>query len=178
MRRLLSLLRAVPTWAVITAVALFAVYTTVGFWVVPMVVRGAIEKTARDTLTRTPAVERVRFNPFTLRLTLEDAALGDGAGAPPDIAFERLVVGLDPLSPFHAALVLNEFRLERPSMRLTLARDGSLTMARLFKPLPAPPPTAKPAESPRLLVRRFAIDNGYVLWRDSTRTPPFGTSAR
>lgn len=177
MRRFLAMLLSIPVWAIVAAAAGLVAYTAVGFWLVPVLVRGGIEKSAGEMLTRTPTIERVRFNPFTFRLTLERAALGDTAGKPPDVAFERLVVQLDPLSPFHRALVLNEFLLERPALRLSLGRDGSLGLARLFKPLPAPPPARK-GDPPTLMVRRFAIDNGYVSWRDSTRTPTFQTSAR
>src|SRR5262245_14210860 len=92
----------------IAAAGALALYSLLGFFVVPMIVRSQVENRAALQLNRMATVARVRFNPFTLALLLAGFELRDRDGTPL-ASFDTLVVNLSVGSIPRRALVLDEF---------------------------------------------------------------------
>ena len=136
-------------------------------WIaVPRILRSQLTKVFASTFTESPSLGRISFNPLTLTLSLENFRLpGSGEAA---ASFERLRIGFDVLSPFRGAITFRSVELERPEAHLALLGDGTLNLARLLKPQPAP---AKAEEPPSLRFLRIAVTHGLVEWQDRTRTP-------
>jgi hypothetical protein len=55
-------------------------YALIGFLVLPWWARGWIERELSTVYARPLTIERLAFNPFTLRARAENVAIGDGRG--------------------------------------------------------------------------------------------------
>jgi hypothetical protein len=59
--------------ALLAAAAVLVIYTLLGFFLVPRIIRSQIVTGARESLGREAQVQDVRFNPFTLAATVHGA---------------------------------------------------------------------------------------------------------
>ena len=96
-----------------------------GFFVLPGILRTQIVNGIRDGMKREARLDRVRFNPLILSLTLQGFELKDPDGTS-FVAFDRMNVDVQFTSIFRWALTLREFRLDRPRVHVRLLPDGKL----------------------------------------------------
>lgn len=106
-------------WLVRAAVALgvLAALIALAWLVVPYVVRAQVETRLTEALHRKTTVERVEFNPFTLRLTLHNVAVEGLFSA------DAIDANVSSASLWHWAPVFDALRLAHPSV--SLSRDAS-----------------------------------------------------
>jgi uncharacterized protein involved in outer membrane biogenesis len=155
------------------AAALLAVYALVGFFVVPPIARSQIVKLARTLLHREAAVERVRFNPFTLTGVIEGLDLKDRDGAPL-FKVRRFEANLQLSGIFRRAWRFRSIAVEEPSLQVRFLADGKLSLADLFEPAAATPaPEEKKSYLPRLIVDHFVLRRGRAEFADESRSPRF-----
>ena len=102
------------------AAALLVVYTLVGFFWVPHLLRTNAQRYVADELGRGLAVGEVSFNPFTFRLSVRDAVLSE-KGGDAIASFKQLVVNAELASIWQRAVVLKEVQLDAPGLTETLA---------------------------------------------------------
>lgn len=74
-------------------VIVLAVFGLLGFFAAPSLIRSQLQSRLSQTLHRPVTVQRVHFNPFTLRLTLDDLHIGDRDGHSRFVDVDRLVIG-------------------------------------------------------------------------------------
>ncbi|MBN1141341.1 MAG: DUF748 domain-containing protein [Deltaproteobacteria bacterium] len=98
--------------------------------VAPPIFRNMAEKELSRNLGSACSLARVRINPFTLRLAAEGLRipLPDGAEC---FGLERFEVRLSPATLLRWAPVLTDLRLIHPRLKLTLRRDGVLSVTDL-----------------------------------------------
>jgi hypothetical protein len=156
------------------AAAAVALYAIVGFFLVPLVARGQLEKILSETLHRQATVARVRFNPFTLTARIEGFDLKDRDGAPL-LRFDRLTVNLQVSGLFRRAWRFRDILLEEPRGAVRILADGTLSIADLLAPAPPDPAAEKAADAPpsRIVVDRFTLSGGAVDFIDRSREPLF-----
>lgn len=149
------------------AAALLAAYTVAGFWLVPWLIQDQIPKLGQSVLARQASVGEVRFNPYTLRLQLQDLRLAEADGAPL-FAVGALAVEMQWRSLLRRAWSFAEVRITAPRVQLTIAPDGKFNLAELLATLRQRPPAAAPTDSalPRLIIGRFALEQGQLSLRD------------
>ncbi|MCZ7634833.1 MAG: DUF748 domain-containing protein [Verrucomicrobia bacterium] len=117
----------------------------------------------------------MKFNPWTLSLTIRGLALNEADGHP-FASWEELYVNFQASSLFRWAWTFKEIRLDRPFLEVLLAPDGQLNLANLVAPAePAPPTPPAPAAIPRLGIWHLTITNGFVAFEDQTLRQPFRT---
>ena len=140
------------------------VYAAAGFWLVPAVVKSQLPKYAQTELERQASIADVSFNPFTLRFEAHDFKLSEASGAPL-FAVGGLVAELDWRSLFKRAWSLAEVRISAPAVNLSIAADGTFNIAQFLDTL-----NRKPHEEssgmPRLVIRRFVLEQGHVEIQD------------
>ncbi|MBP6864254.1 MAG: DUF748 domain-containing protein [Candidatus Didemnitutus sp.] len=159
---------------------LLVVFTIVGFFVVPPIVRTQIERRASEALGRQVTVGKVRFNPYTLGLTLErlDVRTADGAGS--FLGWERLYVNFDALASLGGDWVLGDIELDGFHAAVALESDGKFNFADILAKLvpPADPaaPTAPTTPSRPLRVVALKVAQARVEFADRSRTQPFATT--
>ncbi len=168
--RLLSLLKS--RWAIAAGAALL-LYTLVGFLVVPWAVERFAPSIASEKLQRPVALGKVRFNPWLLKLEVEDFSLREPEGEP-IVSLGRLFADVEVKGLFRRALAFRRIRLERPYVHAVMGSDGRLNLARLgdaFPPSEEPEP-AHDEGLPRLVIDRFVLVDGAIEYTDRTKAQP------
>jgi uncharacterized protein involved in outer membrane biogenesis len=141
-------------------------YSIAGFWGVPRLLRQQIPQLAHAELARDASVGKIYFNPYTLRLELHDLVLSETDGTPL-LSLDGLTVDLEWSSLLRRAWTLTEVSLTAPRLHLVIDRGGQLNLARLLAARQAAPADSAAATTlPRLIVERFALQQGGVSLRD------------
>lgn len=125
-----------------------ALWAVLAGLVLPQVVRHVTQSRLSEMLGSACTLEKVQFNPFTLRLTASHLRipLPDGGDC---FSLEQLQVRLSPSGIYRLAPVLSDLKLTKPNLEVVLQTDGTLSLASLA-PASKPEPTRKttPSEAP------------------------------
>ncbi|WP_459206777.1 DUF748 domain-containing protein [Pseudomonas sp. MLB6B] len=151
--------------------ALVALYSLLGFLVLP----GVALRIANQQLAKyatTPAhLQRIEFNPFSLELTLWGLEIGEPGK--PQLGFERLYANLQLDSLWRGMLHLDAIALDKPRGEIVFAKDGRFNLAHLFNVPSSPSKPEEPASEPfPLRVGNLAISEGYVHFKDLRPSEP------
>src|SRR6202171_1458964 len=148
------------------AAGLLAVYTVAGFWLVPLVIKNQVPKFGQTELARRATIGAVSFNPYTLRLEAQDLRLAEADGAPL-FAIGNLAVELQWRSLVRRAWSFAAIRVTAPSASLAIAAHSKSNPAELLTPLKRRPrEVSTDTRLPRLIIERFALEQGKVEMRD------------
>ena len=162
---------------VIALALLLAIYAGVGFWLVPYVARAAIEKYVVEDLHRQIVIKDIRFNPFTLAAEISGFSCTE-ADNTPLASFDFLRINAQLSSIVYRAWTFAEVRLDRPSLNILIAEDGSLNLSKLH---PATGP-AHEAEGllriPPVRIATLSVRDGHIGFQDHDRlrSTPFTTT--
>ena len=156
------------------AIVLVLLYTLLGFFVVPIVIKNIVTGMVEDDLGRTVQVEKVEFNPYTFRLGVQGLEIGD-TDQVKLFAFDELVVNFQLSSLFNWALTFSEIRLDGLYFYFERFDTGESRVDHLLADFEESRP-AKPAEEentaekdapPRLLIHDLSLNNGHVDVKDN-----------
>ena len=135
----------------IAAVVLALLWSAAWFYV-PAILRSQAERIAGEQLGRRVSLGAVRFNPWTLDLTIDDLAIaGASATAPPQLEVKRIHADAAVTSLFRLAPVIDALEIESPTVRLTRLVDGGYDIDDILARIDAMPASPEPA--------RFALHN-------------------
>jgi hypothetical protein len=153
--------------------AVVALYTLVGFVLVPFVAKQQIASQVRKALGCEASVASARFNPYTFNSKLAGFVLLD-RGGDTLATFDELHVNFAPWPLRKRVVALEEVRLTAPSLAVRVRDDGALNLLDLV-----PDTTAATAAEPKKpaqpwLVRldRLGVDGMTVTLDDATVVPP------
>ena len=179
MPRLLAFKRSRWGKRLVWASVAFLIYTLVGFFVLPPVIKWQMLKRLPAITKRQTAIRQVRFNPLTLSLTIRGLALTEPDGRP-FASWEELYINFQTSSLFRWAWTFKEIRLVKPFGEVILLKDGRLNFANMFESptTAAPPPPPHKGSIPRVNIFHLQITNGFVALEDRTRRSPFRTEYR
>jgi hypothetical protein len=153
-------------WWAVGAAGLLAAYTVAGFWLVPRVIKSQVPKFAQAELARQATIGEVRFNPYTLRLEVEDLRLVEADGAPL-FAIGKFAAELQWRSLVRRAWSFTEIRMTAPNASLAITVDGKFNLAELLATLERRLGERSTATSPpRLIIERFTVEQGQVELHD------------
>jgi hypothetical protein len=144
-----------------------ALYTLVGFWLVPMLIRHQLPQFGQSQLQqRQLSVGDVRFNPFTLRLAAADLKLSESDGAPM-FAIGGVAVEMQWRSIVRRAWSFADIRITAPSASLFIGPDGRFNIAQLLDTLDRRPrDDSADTGMPRVIVEQFTLEQGKVEMHD------------
>jgi uncharacterized protein involved in outer membrane biogenesis len=166
-------------WLIVAGV--LVAYTAAGFLLVPRIVRSQLVGTIAETYDRQAQVGKVRFNPFTFVLEIEDFAMPDTDGRPL-LGFKRLHIDFELISILRRAYSFKAIRLEQPAALAVVRADGSLNLADLAKEKQPPQEPAEPEPEPegvpRLYIGTFTVDTGRIDFEDLSRSTKFESSLK
>ena len=135
-------MRIKPRTLLISLTAAVTLYALLGFLLLPALGVYLINKQFEKRATVPAHLEAIRFNPFTLELTLRNLHMGEPDA--PQVAFDRLYANLQADSLWSGALHLRDVELEQARVQVLFAEDGSLNLTRL---LVLPEPEEKPKQT-------------------------------
>lgn len=145
----------IQLWALRIVIAL-AVYALAGFFGLPALVKWQLPKLASEQLGRQVTLDDMRFNPFTLSLSLSGLAVAEADGTPDAARIGQLDTDLQWRSLAYWGLVFSRLSIDAPSLRLVRVDDSqhnwSDVIARFAQSASSP---SDEAEGPT----RFSINN-------------------
>ncbi len=113
--------------------ALLTVFALAGFSIVPPILKSVLTKQLTAALHREVSIRQVRVNPFTLSATLRGLAVKEPKGSENFVSFEELYVNLETASLFRWGVVVREFRLTKPFIRIVRRQDQSYNFSDLLE---------------------------------------------
>ena len=137
---------------IIWTAATLMVFTLVGFFVVPPILKSVLTKQLTAALHRDVAIGEVRFNPFALSTTVRGLAIKEPRGPETFVSFEELYVNLESSSLFRWAVVVREIRLTKPFFRVVRRQDQTYSFSDLL-------PRGESQQSPPAKPLRYSINN-------------------
>ena len=147
-------------------------YTIIGFFVVPAIVKSQMLKILPGLTKRRVAVDQVKFNPYVLSLTIDGFSLKETNG---DVfsSFTELYVNFQLSSIFKRSFVFDEISLVDPFAQITFMTNGTFNFANLITNSAPSKTPEKPGPPPPVIVYHLRITNGAVAFADFSRKTPF-----
>jgi uncharacterized protein involved in outer membrane biogenesis len=162
-------------WRLLAALGfMFTSYTLAGFFLVPWLAKSYVESYVREDLGRQVTIGELTFNPFTFATDMRGFSLNEADGSP-IASFDLLRVDFSLSSMFNRAWTFAEVRLDAPQVRVLIAADGSLNLAKLVPPSTEPEP-AEPAGVPAVRIGTLSVNAGRVALDDESRGRPFNAT--
>jgi len=139
--------------SILGVVALFGL---AGFIGVPLLLRHIATGQLATALHRPVSVGKIRFNPYRLKLDLDQLHIGEPDSPHPFVDIGHLHVKVSWTSLFRLAPVVHEVTIERPAIRVVRIAEQRFNFSDLISSeapaeKPSPPPSGKPF--------RFAVSN-------------------
>lgn len=168
-----------PKTLLISLATAVTLYALLGFLILPAVALHLVNKQFEERATLPAHLDGIKFNPFTLELTLTGLHIGEPGQ--PEVAFQRLYANLQIDSLWSGAVHLRDVELEQATTRVHFAGDGRLNLTELFI-LPEPAEQkAEEADSAPFPVRidRLALIANSLQFQDLRTAEPveFGYDA-
>jgi hypothetical protein len=171
MRRLLR-----PRVLIGTLVGLIALYSLVGFVLVPYLITSYVVPAASEQIKHPILLRDAAFNPFALSLRLNGFEVR-GQNETPMLGFEELFVNLRATTLFLQKVAFDEIRLVMPFVAAKVNREGKLNLMSLVPPsdeAPQPPaqPTGEPKKMMPVQIDLLEIGQGIIEYRDDSKARP------
>lgn len=147
-------------------------YTIIGFFVVPAVIKSQMLKRLPGLVHREATIEQVKFNPYALSLTLRGFSLKETNGET-FASVGEAYVNFQLSSIFRGKWTFSEISVKDPFAQVTYRADSTFNFADLLTNAAAAKPAGPPKPLPAVLVYRLIITNGAVGFNDLTRDTPF-----
>ncbi|WP_027595017.1 DUF748 domain-containing protein [Pseudomonas sp. LAIL14HWK12:I7] len=152
-------------------VALVALYSLLGFLILPGVALRIANQQLAQYATVPAHLQRIELNPFSLELTLWGLQIGEPGKE--QVGFERLYANLALDSVWKGAVHLTAVELDKPRSEVLFAKGGQLNLTQLFK---LPPSEAKPEQPPSdpfpLRIGSIKLKEGYLHFQDERPSEP------
>ncbi|MQA42551.1 DUF748 domain-containing protein [Rugamonas aquatica] len=141
------------------------VYALAGAWVLPQLIKSQLPKFVETELERKASIGEVSFNPFTLRLAVQQFQLTEANGAPL-FGVGALEVEMQWRSLLRRAWSFADIRIVAPSVQLAIAADGKFNIAEFVATLNKRKHDDSDSGMPRLVIEHFALEQGKVDMHD------------
>ena len=156
----------------IGAAVFFLLFTVIGFFVIPPIVKPYLLESLSKTLNRQVSLSELSLNPYTLTFTLRGFEIKEPKGEKTFVSLDELVVNLDIRSIFRRAPVIEEFIVRKPYAHLVRNKDKTYNFSDLLELLKKDEPKEEKKEPPRFSVNNIVIENGGIDFIDN----PFDTT--
>jgi len=129
-------IRRIPTkikLAVLIAGSLLGIYILLGFFLLPMLVKSKLPTIIQQQTGRKASVATVRFDPFSLKLSLQGFALQEPNGQQ-FVGLDELFIDINGLESIgQMALVIDNMLLNKPAVRIARDKEGEFNFKDLLK---------------------------------------------
>lgn len=146
----------------------FVVFTLVGFFVIPPVLKSILIKKLSENLHREVAITQIKVNPYALSLTVRGFQVKDRGSSETFLSFDELFVNLQSLSVLKFALVLKEIRLTNPYVKINRLSDMTFNFSDLIEKKTEAPPAEK-GKPLRFSLNNIQLINGSIDFWDGPK---------
>ncbi len=156
---------------IVGAAVFFILFTVIGFFVVPPILKTYLIETLSRTLNRQVSIANIGLNPYTLTLTLRGIGIKEPKSAADFASIGELAVNLDIRTALRRAPVIEALTIRKLYIHLVRNRDNTYNFSDLLALMKEKPKDRK--KTPLLFsVNNIVIENGSIDFIDS----PFDTT--
>ncbi|GJQ60616.1 MAG: DUF748 domain-containing protein [Candidatus Scalindua sp. AMX11] len=164
---------SVPRKCVAIAAAVFLLYTILGFFIAPTIVRSNLVSILTETFGRQVVVEQVRINPFALSLTVGDLEMSEPNGER-FFHFDELYVNFQVSSLFHGAFTFAQIRMVAPDGKVQVLPNGQFNFSDIIATLgTSVSSTEQSGVLPPVLISQLHVERGRLAFSDLSHQTPF-----
>ena len=110
------------------------VYITIGFKLIPAVLKDQLIKNLDENLTQKTTIEKIEFNPFIFKLTVHGFKLSDSNDIT-SVTFKNFSVDFDAIKSIkRSSITFDGISLKDVFINIIEEKDGSVNLAKLVKP--------------------------------------------
>ena len=167
-----------PSRLAILALSLVFIYTFVGFFLVPYLIKAYAIPAIAEKLKRPVLVKEVQLNPFALSLRVTGFEIRE-SNQSALLGFEEFFIDFQASSLIRRAYVFDTIRLTVPYVSARVFNDGRMNLAELVlsdggsqSVAPQQAETTK-GEVPAIEIGEFEIAQGIVEFRDDSKPKPY-----
>ena len=116
----------------IGVIIFFVVFTLVGFFGLPPILKSILTKKLSENLHREVTIKQIKINPYALSVTARGLMITDRGSSETFVSCEEIFLNLQSLSALRMALILKEIRLTKPFIKITRHQDMSYNFSDLI----------------------------------------------
>jgi uncharacterized protein involved in outer membrane biogenesis len=109
-------------------------YTVVGFWILPPIVKHLLEKNLSEQLHRRVTIDTIRINPYELSFSIKGFSVREANSPEKFLAFQELYAVVQGGSIIERALILREVSLTGPYVNISRSADNRFNFSDLLEP--------------------------------------------
>jgi uncharacterized protein involved in outer membrane biogenesis len=153
-----------PRWKKILygLIIFFAVFTLVGFFVLPPILKSILIKQLSQSLHREVTIKQIKVNPYALSATARGFVVKDRERSETFVSCEEIFLNLQSLSALRLALIVKEIRLTKPFMKLVRHPDMSYNFSDLIEKKETKPPEKEKSKPLRFSFNNIKIEDGSI----------------
>jgi len=147
----------------------FVVFTLVGFFVLPPVLKSILVKQLSQNLHREVTIKQIKVNPYTLSITVRGLLVKDRGSSETFVSCEEFYLNLQSFSVLRLAVIFSEIRLKQPYIKITLNQDMSYNFSDLLEKKESKPPEKGKPKTLRFSLNNIRIENGSIDFWDGPK---------
>ncbi|MGD0885876.1 MAG: DUF748 domain-containing protein [Thermodesulfovibrionales bacterium] len=142
---------------ILVGVVIFLViFTITGFFIVPPVLKSVLVRKLSENFHREVSIRQIKVNPFALSLDIRGFVMKERNSPETFVSFDELFVDLKSISLVKQALILSEFKIDKPHIHIIRNGDQTYSFSDLIEEF-----KAKPTSESKPL--RFSLNNIRIL---------------
>jgi uncharacterized protein involved in outer membrane biogenesis len=147
----------------------FVVFTLVGFFALPPIIKSILTKQLSANLHREVTIDQVKINPYALSISVRGLTIKDKGSPETFVSFGEIFLNFQSLSLFRMALIFREIRLTQPFIKITQNQDMAYNFSDLLEKKDSKPPEKGKPKPLRFSLNNIRIENGSIDFWDGPK---------
>jgi uncharacterized protein involved in outer membrane biogenesis len=147
----------------------FVVFTLVGFFALPPILKSILTKQLSENLHREVTIHQIKLNPYTLSISIRGLTVKDRGSSETFVSCDEIFLNLQTLSALRMALILKEIRLTKPFIKVARHSDVSYNFSDLIEKKESKPPEKEKPKPLRFSLNNIRIENGSIDFWDGPK---------
>jgi uncharacterized protein involved in outer membrane biogenesis len=149
----------------------FVIFTLVGFFVLPPILKSILIKQLSQNLHREVTINQIKVNPYTLSITARGLLVKDRTAPETFLSCDEIFLNLQSFSLIRLALIFKEVRFTKPYIRVTRNQDLSYNFSDLVEKKESKAPEKGKPKPLRFSLNNIKIENGSIdFWDEPKQT--------
>ena len=151
----------------------FALFTIVGFLVLPPVAKSVLVKQLSKALHRDVSIEKIKINPYALSFSIKGLMIKDRGKKETFVSLGEVSTALSPKSIFKRAPIVTRLSIVKPYIRVIRNPDETFNFTDIMvsegPKKPEPPKPKKEAKPFQFSVNNIVISEGHIEFFDGPK---------